>query len=75
MNIDPAIFAQLGVAGVMLYWFMVRFERKLDANTAVLVELSQAILLDVASRENISDRVRVEAHKLLEQSKQRTAAK
>lgn len=70
VNIDPsAIFAnysQYGLLGIMLYWFAVRFERRLEKHSDVISALSRSILLDVLSRPNLSPRVKEEVHELLE---------
>ncbi len=57
---------QFGIAGVMLAWFMFRLEKKMDAHTQVIGDLAQSILLDVLSRDSLSDTTRRNAHELME---------
>jgi hypothetical protein len=67
MTIDPGIFAQYGVIGLMLWWFAFRLEKRLDRHSEIVNALSRSILLDVLSRDNLSERVRLEANTLLDQ--------
>jgi hypothetical protein len=67
MSLDPNIFAQYGLLGIMLWWFAFRFEKRLDKHSEVVNNLSRSILLDVLSRDTLSERVREEAQNLLKQ--------
>lgn len=69
---DYSSLLQLGVAGVMLAWFMFRLEKKMDAHTQVISDLAQSILLDVLSRDSLSDSTRRNAHDLMERVRNHT---
>lgn len=49
---DIAPLIQGGIPGVVLAWFMVRNERKMESVQAAVDRMSQAILLLIVSRSN-----------------------
>lgn len=68
---DYSSLVQLGVAGVMLAWFMFRVERKMEDHTQVVNDLARSILLDVLSRDSLTDPLRREATDLMERVSRR----
>lgn len=62
---------QLGIAGSMLLWFMFRVEPRMKSMEDVIADLSKAILLDVATRDGASHRVKLEAEELLRRTEAR----
>lgn len=66
MTFDPAVLAQYGLLGIILGWFMFVFSKKMDTHSAVISDLSKTILLDILSREAISESVRVQAQALMD---------
>ncbi len=74
-TLDSASFVQFGLAGVVLFWFMFRMEKKLDAHTSVINDLVKAISLDVLSRVHINEHVRISAQEVLKRSESRAEAR
>lgn len=58
---DYAPLLQFGIAGVMLAWFMFRVEKRLEDHTGIIGDLAKSILIDVLSRDNVSNTLRHEA--------------
>jgi hypothetical protein len=73
MNLDPTVFVQYGVLGIMLAWFAIRLEKRLDNHTSVINDLVIAHALDVLSR-SPSEGLRGEADKLLQRATHRKTA-
>ncbi len=70
--IDSTVIAQYGITGVVLLWFMLRFEKKMDKHTSVINDLVEAITLDVLSRESVHPGARARAEKILERTNYRS---
>lgn len=59
------VLLQLGVAGVMLAWFMFRIERRMDAGTRAQDRTSRSILLLVVSLSSAEPVVREQARQIM----------
>lgn len=73
MTFDLAVFTQFGLVGVVLAWFMFRMEKILDSHTKTINDLTKTLLLEVLSREQLSDHLRAEANEVLQRVTARTA--
>ncbi len=73
VSVDPTILAQYGIVGVVLLWFMLRFEKKMDKHTSVINDLVEAITLDVLSRDSVHEAARVRAERILERTQYRSS--
>ena len=73
MNFDPTIVAQYGLLGVVLVWFMFRFEKKLDVHTATITDLTKTLLLEVLSRESVTEHIKTQANEILTRVSARSA--
>lgn len=58
-----------GAAGVVLAWFMVRAESRLEALTRAVSRLALAQALDVATRPHAPEATRAQARELVEEIK------
>ena len=65
MNIDPNVFVQYGILGVVLAWFMFRVEKKMDAHTLVINDLVISNALAVLSRNDVPQPISDQASELL----------
>lgn len=72
---DYSIFMQYGAIGVVLMWFMFRVEKRLDDHTSVISDLARSILLDVLSRDSLSDALRHEATEVMNRVAQRDTSR
>lgn len=63
--IDPAALLNVGAIGVVLAWFMWRFEGRMAGVERELHRVSLALLLDIASRPGAALSVTREAETLL----------
>lgn len=65
---------QYGVAGVGLYWFAVRMERKMGSIDKAITRMTKTILIDIiSSRSNSSPIVCDEARSMLNEIQAKTA--
>lgn len=67
---DPALLQpllNLGGVGVVLAWFMLRFDARMTEMSGAINNMSKAVLLDLASRPGISPAIREQAQKLVEE--------
>lgn len=71
MTFDPTVFAQYGLLGIILAWFMWRLERKLDSIATVINDFTVASLLETLSRETLSDHLRSQATEILKRVSQK----
>ncbi len=68
---DASSIAQWGLPGVVIAWFALRAERKLEAIESVIGVLAKTVLLDVVSRNTAPDKVREQATELMESLQRR----
>lgn len=66
--LDPNVFLQFGLAGIVLWWVMVRVEKRLDSHTSVLNDLVLAITLEVQTRDSLSPQARDRVDTILERA-------
>lgn len=65
---------QLGVAGVMLSWFMWRIEARLDRGERSIDRLTRSLLLDLVSRSDTTETLKLQARAILGEMPTKTVA-
>lgn len=65
---------QLGVAGVMLTWFMWRIEARLDRGERSIDRLTRSLLLDLVSRSDTTETLKLQARAILGEMPTKTVA-
>ncbi len=70
-TVDPTTFAQYGIPGLVISWFALRAERKLDAIAGEIGILARTVLLDVVSRDASPEKVRKAANEILDEIERR----
>lgn len=73
LPMDPTTFAQYGLLGLVLAWFMLRLEKKIERHTAVINDLVEAITIEVLSRKDLHEGARTRAEHLLERTHYRSS--
>lgn len=71
MPTEYSAFAQYGITGIVLLWFMFRMEKKLDAHTSVINDLVKAISLDVLARPGAHENIKTSAREILTRADRR----
>ena len=69
MNVDVSNLVNVGAVGVVLAWFMVRAERKLDELIRAVNRLAMAHAIDVATRDDAPVIVKTQAKAIMEEIK------
>lgn len=64
MSIETALL-QAGVAGVVLAWFMLRAERRIDRVESALDRLTRAQMLTLIARADVEEMVKEQARAVL----------
>lgn len=67
MTFDPAALLNLGVAGVVLWWFMSRLETRLKDQAGAMDRMSRAILVSVVTLERLAEPERKRVNAILEE--------
>lgn len=71
---DTGALVQLGVAGVMLGWFMYRVEHRMDRGERAIDRLSRSLLLDLVARADTTEAVKAQARQVLGEIPAKSAA-
>lgn len=64
---DTAPLLQLGVSGIMLWWFMVRIESRMDQWRQALDRQSRTQLLVLVALPGVSESIKAQSRVLLEE--------
>jgi hypothetical protein len=59
---------QVGVLGPVLAWMMIRHDAKIERMVEAVQNLTRAISLEVATRPGVVERLKQEAHELIEKA-------
>lgn len=70
-TVTPGTLAQYGLPGLMIAWFALRAEKRLEAIETVIGTLAKTVLLDVVSRDATPEKVRKSAAEILEEIERR----
>jgi hypothetical protein len=72
VTFDLSSFAEYGLFGIILAWFMFRFEKKMDQHSAVINDFVETMTIDILTRPGITESAKTRAERLLERAEVRS---